>query len=186
MKKSFHGNQYVLSNKDKAKFLKMWALFILVFFGIAYGQLTTYYSPLNVAHAEEVADFDPTEGLDFFKGDIIIKEGTDPAWGVIKTPTTIKARITWYSVADSCHYPAKDGGCYSANWPKLIAVGDMACPKEYKFGTKVEFEGVTYTCNDRTADWVQSKWDVPTFDIYVATSKEVVGVKYKTVKVIAK
>ena len=87
----------------------------------------------------------------------------------------VKARITWYSVKDSCHFPAKDGGCYSANYPHKIQPGDMACPKQYKFGTKVMFNGVTYTCNDRTADWVQAKWNVPTFDIFVATHAESKG-----------
>jgi hypothetical protein len=88
---------------------------------------------------------------------------------------SVKARITWYSVKDSCHFPAKDGGCYSANYPHKIQPGDMACPKQYKFGTKVVFNGVTYTCNDRTADWVQAKWGVPTFDIFVATHSESKG-----------
>lgn len=114
---------------------------------------------------------------------IVIKQGVDPAWGVIKPTKTIKARITWYSVADSCHFPAKGGGCYSANYPHKIQKGDMACPKAYKFGTKVTFEGVTYICNDRTADWVQKKWAEPTFDIFVPTSKEVKGVKYTNVTI---
>ena len=59
----------------------------------------------------------------------------------------------------------------------------MACPKEYKFGTKVEYNGTIYTCNDRTANWVQDKWAEPTFDIFVPTSKEVKGVKYTTVTI---
>jgi len=180
--KTFHGNQYVPSNKDKVKLLQVWAFVIMILGGTAYGQITTYFNPLNVAHAETV-EFDPTEGLDLFKGDIIIKEGKDPAWGVIKEPKTIKARVTWYSVADSCHFPAKDGGCYSANYPHKIQRGDMACPKGYKFGTKIEYDGVTYTCNDRTADWVQGKWTEPTFDIFVPKSSEVIGVKYTTVTI---
>lgn len=114
---------------------------------------------------------------------IILRVGTDPAWGMMKESKTIKARVTWYSVADSCHYPAKDGGCYSANYPHKIQPGDIACPKAYKFGTKVTIFGATYTCNDRTANWVQDKWVEPTFDIFVATSAEVKGVKFTTVTI---
>lgn len=184
-KNKFNGNQYVPSNKEKRKMLFIFAFVIYILGGIAYSQYSVLYG--DYAHAETV-DATVTvedrlgEVLDP-KGVIYIKEGTDPAWGKIKEPKVIKARVTYYSVADSCHFPSKDGGCYSANYPHKITKGDMACPKEYKFGTKVEYNGTIYTCNDRTANWVQDKWAEPTFDIFVPTSKEVKGVKYTTVTI---
>lgn len=164
-----------VSAKDKKKGLLIWAFVLFLGAMTIKGQLDVAY--MDVVHAQEppvTVDDRLGEVLDP-KGTIYIKEGTDPAWGKIKEPKTIKARITWYSVADSCHYPAKNGGCYSANYPHKIQRGDMACPKEYKFGTKVEYNGTIYTCNDRTADWVQDKWAEPTFDIFVPTSKEIKG-----------
>ena len=156
---------------------------------LVYGALFIYFGLCakfmlfpTAAHSEKPATI-VQEVPSVLNTAIIIKQGDDPAWGVIKPTKTIKARITWYSVADSCHFPAKGGGCYSANYPHKIQKGDMACPKSYKFGTKVTFEGVTYTCNDRTADWVQKKWAEPTFDIFVPTSKEVKGVKYANVTI---
>lgn len=172
-----------VSAKDKKKGLLIWAFLLFLGAMTIKGQLDVAY--MDVAHAQEppvTVDDRLGEVLDP-KGTIVIKEGVDPAWGTIKEPKTIKARVTWYSVADSCHFPAKDGGCYSANYPHKIQRGDVACPKSYKFGTKVEIEGTTYTCNDRTADWVQNKWSEPTFDIFVPTSKEVKGVKYTTVTI---
>lgn len=164
-----------VSAKDKKKGLLIWAFLLFLGAMTIKGQLDVAY--MDVVHAQEppvTVDDRLGEVLDP-KGVIYIKEGKDPAWGKIKEPKTIKARITWYSVADSCHYPAKNGGCYSANYPHKITKGDMACPKEYKFGTKVEYNGTIYTCNDRTANWVQDKWAEPTFDIFVATSAEAKG-----------
>lgn len=164
-----------VSAKDKKKGLFIWAFLLFLGAMTIKGQLDVAY--MDVVHAQEppvTVDDRLGEVLDP-KGTIYIKEGVDPAWGKIKEPKTIKARITWYSVADSCHYPAKNGGCYSANYPHKITKGDMACPKEYKFGTKVEYNGTIYTCNDRTANWVQDKWTEPTFDIFVPTSKEIKG-----------
>ena len=164
-----------VSAKDKKKGLLIWAFLLFLGAMTIKGQLDVAY--MDVVHAQEppvVIQDRLGEVLDP-KGTIYIKEGKDPAWGKIKEPKTIKARITYYSVADSCHFPAKGGGCYSANYPHKITKGDMACPKEYKFGTKVEYNGTIYTCNDRTANWVQDKWAEPTFDIFVPTSKEIKG-----------
>lgn len=174
---------YRVSRKDKIKGLQIWAFLLFILGGMAYSKYqVTFVIPAHAQDMPVTVQDRLGEVLDP-KGVIYIKEGKDPAWGTIKEPKTIKARVTWYSVTDSCHFPAKDGGCYSANYPHKIQRGDMACPKSYKFGTKVTFEGVTYTCNDRTADWVQNKWSEPTFDIFVPTSKEVKGVKYTTVTI---
>lgn len=114
---------------------------------------------------------------------IYLRIGEPVAWEPMDADETVRARVSWYSVADSCHYPAKGGGCYSANYPHKIQAGDVACPKKYKFGTKVIIEGVTYTCNDRTADWVQRKWVEGTFDIFVPASEQVQGARFINVTI---
>jgi hypothetical protein len=174
---------YRVSRKDKKKGLLIWAFVLFLGAMTIKGQLDVAY--MDVVHAQEppvVIQDRLGEVLDP-KGVIYIKEGKDPAWGKIKEPKTIKARITKYAPRDSCHYPAPNGGCYVANWPKIATAGDMACPKEYKFGTKVEYNGTIYTCNDRTANWVQDKWVEPTFDIFVETSAEAKGRVFSNVTI---
>jgi len=166
---------YRVSRKDKIKGLQIWAFLLFILGGMAYSKYqVTFVIPAHAQEAPVELDDRLGEVLDP-KGVIYIKEGKDPVWGKIKEPKMIKARITKYAPNDSCHYPAPKGGCYVANYPKIATPGDMACPKEYKFGTKVEYNGTTYTCNDRTANWVQDKWAEPTFDIFVATSAEAKG-----------
>lgn len=173
----------VPTKKDKIKGLQVWTFILIILVGFAHSQYQMIFMLPAEAQTTSVTPDDRLGEVLDPKGTIYIKEGTDPAWGKIKEPKVIKARVTYYSVADSCHFPSKDGGCYSANYPHKITKGDMACPKEYKFGTKVEYNGTIYTCNDRTANWVQDKWAEPTFDIFVPTSKEVKGVKYTTVTI---
>lgn len=177
-KNKFNGNQYVPSNKEKRKMLFIFAFVIYILGGIAYSQYSVLYG--DYAHAETV-DATVTvedrlgEVLDP-KGTIYIKEGVDPAWGVLKTPKKVFARLTGYAKGDSCHYPAPKGGCYTSNWPHIAQEGDMACPLEYEYGTRVyrPKTDTWYICNDRTADWVQEKWSkTPTFDIWSDTAKGV-------------
>ena len=52
---------------------------------------------------------------------------------------------------------------------KKVYVGATACPRSIKLGTKVEIDGKAYTCEDRTAKWVEKKFG-PTFDIYSTSS----------------
>lgn len=33
-------------------------------------------------------------------------------------------------------------------------------PRGYKLGTKVRIDGKTYECGDRTAQWVDGRWDI--------------------------
>lgn len=51
---------------------------------------------------------------------------------------------TAYSELDSCHYE----NCIMASG-KRAYVGAVACPRDWKLGTKVLIEGVEYTCEDR-------------------------------------
>lgn len=66
--------------------------------------------------------------------------------------------VTGYSAKDSCHYP-KNGGCLTASG-KLAKVGYAACPRAWKFGTKVEIAGTVYTCQDRLAKRYDSRIDI--------------------------
>jgi len=159
-----------VSAKDKKKGLLIWAFVLLCGFGLIHSQLNNLFA--SPVHAQDASvAFDDRLGELFPTSTVIYTNSVKTTR--MKEPKTIKARVTYYSVKDSCHFPAKDGGCYSANYPHKIQRGDMACPKEYKFGTKVQYNGEIYICNDRTADWVQDKWEEPTFDIFVPTSKEV-------------
>lgn len=76
----------------------------------------------------------------------------------------ISASVTMYSGVESCHYP----GCPMASGKKAY-IGAAACPKEYKFGTKVMIEGRIVTCEDRTATWIQAKYG-STFDVFAGYS----------------
>lgn len=103
-----------------------------------------------------------------------VEHVVQPSVSIQETPITIihqdsivvSARITGYSVKDSCHNKNAKGQCLAANG-KPVQLGDIACPHWLKLGTQVRYQGKTYTCNDRTADWVQQKWvRTPTFDIF--------------------
>lgn len=76
----------------------------------------------------------------------------------------VTATITEYSRADSCHNVV-NGKCLMASG-KPVYEGAVACPKNIPLGTKVRINGQIYTCEDRTADWVQKR-NGPTFDIFV-------------------
>ena len=78
---------------------------------------------------------------------------------------TIKAFVTQYSRADSCHNIVK-GKCLMASG-KEVYEGAVACPRTLKLGTKVRIGGKTYTCEDRYSKWLDAKRGLPTFDIFV-------------------
>lgn len=49
---------------------------------------------------------------------------------------------------------------------KTVAEGTLACPAKYKFGTKIEIEGMgTYTCEDRMAERFRNG---EYFDVYMS------------------
>lgn len=68
---------------------------------------------------------------------------------------SLYAPVTAYSEIDSCHYP----NCAMASG-KRAYVGAIACPREIKLGTKVEIDGQDYTCEDRTAKYLNGRFDV--------------------------
>jgi len=66
------------------------------------------------------------------------------------------AWVTAYSEIDSCHY----AGCPMANGIKAQK-GYAACPRNVKLGTKVWIEGFgELICGDRTAKWVDGRYDI--------------------------
>lgn len=100
-------------------------------------------------------------------------------------PMKIVARMTGYSPEDSCHNKNAKGQCLAANG-KVAQRGDAACPHWLKLGTRFVYRGFTYTCNDRTADWVQQKWvRTPTFDIFHdSCAKQACGVESATIEIL--
>lgn len=83
----------------------------------------------------------------------------------INTGRIIDGYISAYSRADSCHNMNAQGECIMANG-KPVSEGSIACPRNIKLGSIVEINGVRFSCNDRTAEWVQQKFP-NTFDIFV-------------------
>lgn len=79
-----------------------------------------------------------------------------------------KAVITQYSYNDSCHN-VRNGKCLMASG-KPVYVGAAACPTTIKLGTKVIVDGITYTCEDRYAAWLDDMRPHPTVDIFVSSN----------------
>ena len=69
---------------------------------------------------------------------------------------SFQAIISFYSAIDSCH---TGESCLMANGKKA-QVGYIACPRRIKLGTKVKIDSVIYECGDRTAKWVDGRWDI--------------------------
>ncbi|MFA7286968.1 MAG: hypothetical protein WC052_04895 [Patescibacteria group bacterium] len=92
-----------------------------------------------------------------------------------------KAVITQYSYADSCHNIRK-GKCLMASG-RAVYVGAAACPMSLKLGTQVVVAGVTYTCEDRYAKWLDDMRPHPTIDIFVSSNPR--GRSTATVSVLA-
>lgn len=104
--------------------------------------------------------------------------------GITKTVSTTVAFVTKYSSVESC----SNAKCIMASG-KSAYVGAAACPRKYKLGTKVDIDGVTYTCEDRTALWIEKSRSLPTFDIFAGygskAHKDAIrwGIQKRTVKI---
>jgi hypothetical protein len=94
--------------------------------------------------------------------------------------STVTARVSRYSIKDSCHYPSPRG-CLMANGQPVYE-GALACPRSLPFGTKVKINGKIHTCTDRYALWLDPKFKVPTFDIFTFGKAE--GAPINTVEVL--
>lgn len=165
-KNKFHGNQHTLSNKEKRKFLSIWAFVIFLGFCMVNSQLTVLYLPDNIAHAQEA----PTELDDRLgevldpKGTIYIKEGKDPAWGVIKEPKMAEVSAYTSRVAETDSTPCipADG----SNICERFAKGEkMVASNDYKLGTKLKIGDLgVFTVVDRMARRYTGKGNI---DIYM-------------------
>jgi hypothetical protein len=78
--------------------------------------------------------------------------------------TMITAEVTMYSKIETCPYTQ----CITASGRKIDASDTdvIACPREYKFGTRVIINGKEYVCEDRTAKRYNGRWDIWNGDDY--------------------
>lgn len=83
---------------------------------------------------------------------------------------TQTVRISYYSSLDSCHYPKGDG-CLTASGTIAKAYHTAACPKDLPFGSTFTYKGTEWTCEDRTATWVQNDLG-RTFDLFLGYGEE--------------
>lgn len=143
---------YYLRRKRKKAEMKRAAITCLVFYTcIAFTLgLYIYYK------TKEVVPIIPASELSTHNEDRTIDH-------VVAEPIKT-ARITKYSAKDSCHYPTEEG-CLTASGSIATAHRTLACPYDMDLGTKVTIQGFEYTCEDRTAHWVQNELG-RTFDIF--------------------
>lgn len=71
----------------------------------------------------------------------------------------VLANVTHYTKQSSCHYP-RGGGCLTASGTIATAGTTAACPRKYKFGTKIKVDGKIYECQDRLAKKYDSRFDI--------------------------
>lgn len=64
--------------------------------------------------------------------------------------------VSFYSAIDSCHTGST---CLMANGAKAH-IGAVACPRSIPLGTLVRLGGHQYSCEDRTARWVDGRFDI--------------------------
>jgi 3D (Asp-Asp-Asp) domain-containing protein len=83
------------------------------------------------------------------------REIQEPAPAGVSTSTVVRAEVTMYSGVESCHYE----GCPMASGRRAY-VGAVACPRKYPLGTEVEIEGKKYVCEDRTAKYLDGRFDI--------------------------
>lgn len=84
------------------------------------------------------------------------------------TPAKIepkKSSITGYSAIESCFYK----NCLMASGNPAY-VGAVACPRSIHLGARVKIFGKTYTCEDRTALYLDGRFDI--FFGYSTTSQK--------------
>jgi 3D (Asp-Asp-Asp) domain-containing protein len=68
----------------------------------------------------------------------------------------IVREVSAYSEFDSCH----TGKSCKMKSGKKAYIGAVACPRNIKLGTKVKIFGKIYICEDRTAEWVDGRYDI--------------------------
>lgn len=71
----------------------------------------------------------------------------------------VTAYVTHYTKESSCHYPT-NGGCLTASGKIATANLTAACPRKYKFGTKIKIDDKTYECQDRLNKKYDDRFDL--------------------------
>ena len=71
------------------------------------------------------------------------------------TPIKVQAVVSFYSAIDSCHYK----GCLNA-LGRRPEFKDVACPRSIPLNTMVHIQGEDYICADRTARFVDGRYDI--------------------------
>ncbi|MEW6606053.1 MAG: hypothetical protein AB1414_01195 [bacterium] len=94
----------------------------------------------------------------------------------VKRENKIKAIVTCYSPYESC----SNSGCIMASGKKVYSSA-IACPRKYKFGTKVEIDGEEFICKDRTARRFDGRFDIFKWDYQEALN---CGKKIKIIKIL--
>ena len=86
-----------------------------------------------------------------------------------KKNKVIKAYVTYYTRASSCHNPKYVGGerlCLTAIGKDTQEGRTVACPYSLKLGTGIKINGHEYVCEDRYSKYLDSQRGLPTFDIF--------------------
>lgn len=87
---------------------------------------------------------------------------------------TVKARVTGYNTVEA---QTDQTPCIGATGANICGRNDVvACPRSIKLGTKVEIDGKTYVCLDRTAEKFNGRFDI-SCDKDMACPAKVTGVK---------
>lgn len=78
--------------------------------------------------------------------------------GILKPTEGVLMTTTNYSELDSCHYRVKEG-CLTASGT-IASETTIACPRSWKFGTKVLIEGKEYVCEDHYQKNLSDRIDI--------------------------
>lgn len=84
------------------------------------------------------------------------EEVTQPIVTIEPRYTVELAKVTAYTKHETC----PNNECVTASGTKPEAGRTVACPRKIELGTKVEINGKVYVCEDRTARWVDGRYDI--------------------------
>lgn len=133
-------NPYRKTGKGKNRALAV--VLIALFVAVVYRE-ATYSSKIPVPASHETAPV---------LVEVVKAETVEPAY------TVRKARVTGYNTVKA---QTDQTPCISATGDDICGRNDVvACPRNIKLGTKVEIDGKTYFCLDRTALKFNGRFDI--------------------------
>lgn len=124
-------------------------------------------------HGDSLGEYDCTEDIATVKKWAAYERSLKSA--TQEPRKTVKALITHYGRADSCHNPKTVNGktlCLTAIGQDTQEGVTVACPRDIALGTKVEIMGRVYVCQDRYAKYLDAKRGVPTFDVFYEANSQ--------------